>query len=257
MANGTPQKRAFQEVSISGGFNRTWGLPLVQAPVYSAGSVYVFQVADWNLEQVAALERDGIGERRNEGYGRVGVTALTIPQISCAKGSTLRREAGAALAPANRQMAQSMADRLLQQRLERLILTKAANYPIRTCPSGSQIARLRAVLLEQLLKPRGTMSVAPIVAFVNGLRSHAETQYRKARVQGSPLNEWIRRLCANATTSEFTDQTLGFNRRDGVTLGGVRSTLLTENGDLTNEAATECALKFLDAVLARAAKQED
>lgn len=54
-----------------GGFNRKWRLELPQALAVSAGSVFVFEaVRVIPLSELLVLEHEGLGERREEGYGR-------------------------------------------------------------------------------------------------------------------------------------------------------------------------------------------
>jgi len=60
---------AVLEVETIGGFNRKWGLELPQFPAVAAGSTLLLKakadISDWQ-----ATENDGLGERRNEGFGR-------------------------------------------------------------------------------------------------------------------------------------------------------------------------------------------
>ncbi len=55
----------------TGGFNRKWRLELPQALAVSAGSVFVMEATqDISVGDLLALENEGLGERREEGYGR-------------------------------------------------------------------------------------------------------------------------------------------------------------------------------------------
>ncbi len=64
--------RTFWEFERLGGFNRKWRLETPQAPAVRAGSVLVFQARQCvPLELVRRIEREGIGERRMEGFGRL------------------------------------------------------------------------------------------------------------------------------------------------------------------------------------------
>lgn len=62
--------RAVVEVEVVGGFNRNWGLELPQFPAASAGSVLLLKATD-HIEGWRAMENEGLGERRIEGFGRL------------------------------------------------------------------------------------------------------------------------------------------------------------------------------------------
>jgi CRISPR-associated protein Csx10 len=63
------QRWAFEPV---GGFNRKWRLELPQALAVSAGSVFVLQANQAvSVDRLCEIENQGLGERKEEGYGRV------------------------------------------------------------------------------------------------------------------------------------------------------------------------------------------
>src|SRR5262245_98638 len=65
-------ERSWAASKIVGGFNRKWKLPLPQSVALAAGSVFVYRTdAEIGWEPLRELERLGLGERRNEGFGRV------------------------------------------------------------------------------------------------------------------------------------------------------------------------------------------
>ena len=66
----------FAGSTLIGGFNRKWGLPLPQIPALAAGSVILFEDVEINSEQIQQLEAQGIGDRREDGFGRVAVNWL-------------------------------------------------------------------------------------------------------------------------------------------------------------------------------------
>lgn len=68
--------RAFTTHHQIGGWSSAWPMPKPVAPAISAGSVFLYRVpgGDLNLASVvlkrlAILEREGVGQRREEGYG--------------------------------------------------------------------------------------------------------------------------------------------------------------------------------------------
>jgi CRISPR-associated protein Csx10 len=69
--------KVFRKARVIGGFNRKWGLPLPQVAAIAAGSVFVVKadspLTNEDRERLEALQQEGIGERRVEGFGRVAV----------------------------------------------------------------------------------------------------------------------------------------------------------------------------------------
>ena len=67
-----------------------WTLPRPSLSYFQAGSVLLFQVAnteEWDAERTRKLVREGLGDRRAEGYGRV----LLNPPFLCGEGSGVER----------------------------------------------------------------------------------------------------------------------------------------------------------------------
>jgi CRISPR-associated protein Csx10 len=71
---GAALERAFVVPALAHGWNAALGLPKPDTPGLGRGSVFLFKLNDVTAEaQLAAMETDGIGERRAEGFGRVRV----------------------------------------------------------------------------------------------------------------------------------------------------------------------------------------
>ncbi|MGH7452863.1 MAG: hypothetical protein ACRENG_16055, partial [bacterium] len=66
-------EKAYQEHRFVGGFNRKWGLPLPQALAIKAGSVFVYDATKIKYDDLKGVIERGLGERRNEGFGRIAV----------------------------------------------------------------------------------------------------------------------------------------------------------------------------------------
>ena len=70
-------------------WQRSWGLPRPSMVYFKAGSAFLFKVmepATWDEGKAEDLIRDGLGERRAEGYGRV----LLNPPFLCGGGKVVR-----------------------------------------------------------------------------------------------------------------------------------------------------------------------
>lgn len=68
--------RAFASSHQIGGWSSAWCMPKPIAPAIAAGSVFLYHVPGGNfdlarivLKRLAVLEREGVGQRREEGYG--------------------------------------------------------------------------------------------------------------------------------------------------------------------------------------------
>lgn len=248
---------AFLEEELRGGFNRKWGLPLPQIRVCAMGSAVIFNCADWTPEQIAQLETEGIGERRNEGFGRVGVSSVEAEIVSCWADDPWKPRRMSTLSTESVTTAVQMANRLVTTRINRRILEKAANYEIKSPPSRSQISRLRSLIQAELIRSPQSRRLDEVTKFVSvdNLNAHAETQYHRAQIDGIELDSWIREIC-NCDTVAFGVGTLAIKITDAACIGSQWSTVVDKDGNLSLEAAIESKLRFLDAVLARAAKQK-
>jgi CRISPR-associated protein Csx10 len=69
--------RAFTGTSVIGGWHATWRQPKPTAPAVTMGSLFVFQAAaplsEADCAALAGLQRRGIGDRRQEGYGQIRI----------------------------------------------------------------------------------------------------------------------------------------------------------------------------------------
>ena len=200
----------FKRVSPVGGFNRYWGLPLCQVPAVQAGSVFVYEVlTPIPADALQTLEREGIGERRVEGFGRVAVNwhreAELVyqgadPQKAVAQPVTLSSDSQA--------MAQRMCDRLLRRDLDRRLAGQigSVDLKIEDPPSRAQLSRLRGLALNCL----SSGETVRLVAFLldDNLNARAREQYRRARIHEIRLLDWLGRLLLNALPGEQVGQLL-------------------------------------------------
>ncbi|RMD59534.1 CRISPR-associated RAMP protein Csx10 [Candidatus Parcubacteria bacterium] len=239
-------QRAFLRGETIGGFNRKWGLPLAQALAVRMGSVFVFDKPDCDESKLRQLETEGIGERRAEGFGRVGINwhteaelevdltlpSRTIPAVPIPPGSESER------------LLRQMAERMLRRRLDERLIARANEIKIVNPPSNAQISRLRNILHDELMKE--TPSTQRVREFLSSVRERntARRQFERARVGTKTLLNWLEEtLQAIAWTTWF-----GFQSADAPRVGGVQASL-------TDTLRTEYFLRLVDAVLARAAKE--
>ncbi len=208
----TPPKQIFEELlevklclkssfignHIVGGFNKKWGLPLPQIPALSAGSVFVFECDrdDINIDKIRHLKERGIGERRVDGFGRVAVNWLDDYSTFTA---TLPTEDIESISPQlaenseDSKIAIIMAERLLQQKLDRRLLEKVTSIKLKPNKlSNSQLSRLMIVARQSLTEQNNTA----IIKFLDKLPKNAKSQFEETKIYGKTLNtqigEWLK-----------------------------------------------------------------
>jgi CRISPR-associated protein Csx10 len=241
-------KRAFTGQEILGGFNRKWGLPLPQAHAFAAGSVLVCQAENIDLKKLNDLLQEGIGERRAEGFGRFAVNWQIRPELKV-EGSTASTLPSVKLDGEEAKLAERVAGHILRHRLDQRVTVSGLNKQVEKPPHKSQLARLRGVIQEELLKPQPDLQ--RVKAFIEELklRNITRKQFSQARVSDKQLGEWLLEELGKTGDSAWagvlnTDDKVKLQ----ISLGGVTV-------KPTEQMKAEYLLRYLDAWLARVAKQ--
>jgi CRISPR-associated protein Csx10 len=194
--------------TLIGGFNRKWGLPLPQVPALTAGSVFVFE-SELTPEQIHLLESEGIGERRVEGFGRVAVNWLEEHetfQARAPESSSSRKQYP--LSEESQALAAQMAETLLHQKLEQLLLDQVSRSQLRSNVSNdnqngasdskfdisnSQLSRLMLVARQALTEDNCEL----VRTLLNNLPSNALNQFQRTKIEESnqsldrQIYEWL------------------------------------------------------------------
>jgi CRISPR-associated protein Csx10 len=178
---------------VIGGFNRKWGLPLPQVPVLAAGSVFVFTYeGELNIDRIRILENQGIGERRVDGFGRIAVNwveenrefkaRLPEPEIDSTHQPNLE------LNTEDSQLAAKMAKRLLEQKLDRLLLEKVDRWKLEPNKlSNSQLSRLIIVARQALTEDRKN----PVIELLENLPKNANSQFEDTKFNSKSFKKQI------------------------------------------------------------------
>ncbi len=251
----TPEPRyIFSSQTYIGGFNRKWGLPLPQVPALAAGTVVVFENATLTEEQKQQLYWQGIGDRRNEGFGRLAINWHQQASFQIKKPPELRSNTQE---PAIRStdLATFMAERILRQRLEQQLKKAIEPNKIKRNENGklpisnSQLSRLMIAARQGL----ATGSLQPVRDFLNpeNLTKTALQQFQSARLDSGDnclyeaLKQW----------SKSPHSWLGLpNRNLTVKLGSNIGRTIESNA--TNDPlVTEYTLKLIMAVAKQGAKE--
>ncbi len=233
---------AYLATAMVGGFNRKWGLPLPQSPVVRMGSVLVLDLSGVKAQALMTLEEAGIGERRAEGFGRIAFSWQTQTTYDVQTADTSHPSAkqnGWINVPTS---VHPMLKRLLRREIDQQVQVVANNLVIRPPSSRSLINRIRDVVSQQVLSTTPTLSgITKFLEDIEGKRAH--DHLTRARIGSQAFPDWLRELCNRP------DQAMDVNR---LTQGKPYRTVWEE---AQPDWSVYAALKLMDAVMAKAAKQ--
>ncbi len=183
-------EKAYLGQGIVGGFNRKWGLPLPQMPTISMGSVLVLKAGT-----ALSIDGRGIGERRNEGFGRFAI-GWQRPERAVLNGDKKKpvRDTGKSALGASEELWKEMHKRIERQQTEQKALdnAKGLRLSVSSMPK-SQINRLRQIVLSERLKPKGQRELSKALSdfFKNISGKRADKHFEKARVNGKSMKAWL------------------------------------------------------------------
>jgi CRISPR-associated protein Csx10 len=242
---------SFAKSKIVGGFNRKWGLPLPQTVALAAGSVFAYHTKEaLSTNQFEALERQGIGERCGEGFGRLLVNWLANADWEI----TSQRAAASLPSPIEKLSAeetalvQVIAERLLRRRLDERLREQVNRIRLKSpLPHKNQLARLRVILrdVQKGRKPDQVVELRRLHEYLKRLRGlRVGEQFERARVERGdtlePLLNWLQ--------AQLDDPQKEWSSIS-VTLG--------EPVKANEVLAQEYALRLVDQVLYRATKSTE
>lgn len=240
-----PATNVFISSTVVGGFNQKWGLPLPQVPALSAGSVFVFD-AQLTAEQINILEREGIGDRCIDGFGRVCVNWLgEYREFSARPPEPIKKDIH--LDEKYHDLAGQMAENILRQKLEQFLIERVSDIKIKGKITNSQLSRLEIVARKGLTNPP---SFLPIIELLSSLTSKASEQYRNTKVSGNKsleqqLKDW---LIDPMKSSSW----LNNSQELEVNISGV-----TRKVEPDSYLVKEYTLRFIIAVVKKAKKESD
>jgi CRISPR-associated protein Csx10 len=198
---------AFETV---GGFNRKWGLETPQVMAVRGGSILVLRaVQDIQLDALRAVEHDGLGERRVEGFGRVVFLEhaddrnASIWLIS-ADDSTSVASSGQPSAAPDPQL--EFLEKRLVLNAARAELDRVARLDVASTatqlPTNSLLARLRAPLRGALDEASAAEALGTLARWCDtgdrALKDNAKEKLRDCKVKingrAESLLDWIKGL---------------------------------------------------------------
>lgn len=250
---------AFVRTHVVGGFNLAWGIPLPQTQAIRAGSVFVFKHSQELLQRLNQAEIKGIGERRNEGFGRVAINWHTAPELRMSvvrsAQNAQQRIDSVKLADGSieRQLAQQMVNRMWRVQLDNALRNAIGQSKLEPVPRNAQLSRMRVLVREAWRKDNAQLILDVLKepdkdgSSPKAMKRHARDQFEKSRISlaGSTrrLIDWLRTLADNPQTVWAT---LQIDQLKPPEIGGVKA---------ENPNALEYVARLVDGVLRKAARE--
>jgi len=241
-------KSAFIRSAETGGFNRKWKLPLPQMSALGMGSVFVYSADQLAASDLEELAKNGIGERRVDGFGRIVVNWQGAGPQKFSEPSPVDATASHPLSLGSQTIAKAMSERLLRHTLEQNLIAEANRYSIKGNVTNHQLARLRSVLRQAIDSEK--KDFAEITTFFGSLKKTAEEQWQKTRLyQEGGL--------ASARLRLWLDERL--EKKDGLQILKVSKVedvpaVADLSSPITEKLKQEYTLRLMESVIDRAMK---
>jgi len=184
-----------------GGFNRKWGIHRPQVPAFAKGSVLVVKDLAADAGTLIRVLQQGIGDRRNEGFGRIGVNwqrALELMVESNKSAAAMPNFDGIpdVLPDHAENLWQRVTRYISEVRDERTFAADVYSdkrFQLHGEIKVAQLARLRYAIADELRKSDPKVSV--VTDFLGDIQGkYAADEYEKARLGTVPLDRWLRSI---------------------------------------------------------------
>lgn len=240
---------------LVGGFNRKWGLQLPQTLALRAGSLLVLKAKqDILYDDLLAIERTGLGERRAEGFGRI---VFLEKQNKTCKISDEEPSAPSQPKRPAPSLITTMQKRIVLEALEHRITQSAADLTrnAKSIPSPSLLGRLRIPLREGAAAGLPTLRSWFNRDYAQHLRRPAMNQLDDCRIDRGriTLSEWIQERVNPDENRSDLEQILGMSR---VAQNNYIVSYEDAMSVLDEDTALELTLRLIDEVLSLLARQK-
>ncbi len=237
----TNPEKAFLRTLVIGGFNRTWNLPLPQTPAIKAGSVFVFNENAELHKRLKVLEATGIGERREDGFGRISVDWNTMDKIIVMEQEQIPPEQ-VLLHGGSAVLAQQMVNRMMHAKLDQALIKKINDLTIEGKDQlrNSQLSCMHAVSYRAL----SNKNAGEILEHLSKMRKTAREQFEYAKIGDKSLEKWLK-LRGENIQSIWNE--LDVNSIEQPCIGGIKPDF--------KDLALEYTVRLIDGVLHKASKE--
>ena len=240
--------------SVAGGFNSKWKLELPQALCAASGSVLVLEAATHiPIEDLLAIEHEGLGDRRAEGFGRIVFAAEARREFRVGFPAVRSKTTDNQEPPPLVQLAQT---RMLMTAVHLRMEAAAARLATKAgpLPSASLLGRLRTALKASPKDSLEALRTWLDPAAPDRLKRPAMDQLRRTRIEGNKrLDVWLRSF-ADAQDADAWAQLVPVL---GLAALVQRHALIDEDRAraLLQQDAEALAVRWIDAVLAAMARR--
>ena len=240
---------------LVGGFNRKWGLQLPQTLALRAGSLLVLKAKDdIPCNDLLAIERTGLGERRAEGFGRVVFLEKQNKTCTISDKEPSEPQEPEQSVPS---LVKTMQKRIVLEALQHRITQSAANLTrnAKSIPSPSLLGRLRLPLRKGATAGLPTLRSWFNRDYAQHLRRPAMNQLNDCRINWGKitLSEWIQERVATDEKVSDLKQILEMSR---VTQNNYIVSPEDAMSVLDEDTASELTLRLIDEVLSLLARQK-
>jgi len=184
------------KTSWVGGFNRKWGLPLPQVMGIERGSVVRLNGINPEDSSIKQLLDKGIGERREDGFGRVAIgwqqqATLTYQKYDPTPAlDEITLKPGSESAKLLQTIERRIEDNAMQE--IKLNILRDGTYLICGNISRTQLSRLRTVIANDLrIHHEGQNAINNFLERIEG--KAGGRQFDNARISGQSLTEWLKK----------------------------------------------------------------
>lgn len=171
---------SYTRTEMVGGYHAHLSLPRQQWPTIGPGSVFVFELKrdldEAGKEALAELEKDGLGLRKGEGYGRIAVNRQGTLDLSYTDeipldDSTVPYKPDSGIPEPLVGLLGGVVEKRCLAEIQELALVVARN--VENIPSNSLLGRLRLFLQEEPVRA---------VEYLNNLRNPAKESLTSCRI---------------------------------------------------------------------------
>ncbi|HEY9870964.1 MAG TPA: hypothetical protein V6D08_17495 [Candidatus Obscuribacterales bacterium] len=266
-------ERRYWDFEVQGGFNRKWRLSLPQAQAVSAGSVLLLRATDRiPLSTLRAVEHEGIGLRRTEGFGRLiflqhsedrhPIRLSFEGAKDTTNGSDIRSEGQQA-------QLKFLETRIILEaartELDRIAaIDIAAEVDKDKIPTNSLLARLRTVFRNVQNEESARAALARLATWCTdddipeALKKSARDKLDRCTVHQGNLRQWLRKLAQGHGGLGYWDALVEASGNPSTLTGLAAHNYLTgvdvAQSILDNHAA-ELAVHLINAVLTTLARR--
>lgn len=189
LTKDTAIESSVQMVAL-GGFNRKWQLPTPQVLAVRAGSVFAFPANQANQAALQAAREKGIGERRNDGLGRIAINWQRCEEISVEQGNiaNVTNRTSLSASPSEQDQTAAVTALILEgvwrNHLESALVQRSNKIIINRPPSNAMLSRIMLVARQAAF----AQDLRPLAQFMAAVRGYDATTLPKP---SDDLAAWV------------------------------------------------------------------